>query len=823
VMPADSTSPVVHFNFEETDYDILSNVADLDNTTFAYIKPNAGGTDFTFATSGAKITGAVGDGFKPTGTSGIILKHYPEPIDASQTISMWFNLKDVSTFGSGDQATLWDSGSTAIFVNKLEGDFVLNVTAVPEGSYGENTSFTTFLDLTTPDSWHHVALVIDRSNNTLKTYLDGSLVTSGISQDIPFTNGIGTIPSGAIYKGKSSASIGIGNVPDIEEGEDTPDFTANLDDTIFNSAVDEFKIFNRALSAQDIQSQYDDISSDSGTWSTHDGILPNQLKGGRFDKVGGKRSAVSGINFNTTITGRILSTAGTHPDYTVAENRKYPSIGNDFDARFVEIRNQNGIGSISRFLGFYKADTDYSLRFDLAKKRSNNRPAMDFNVWAGGRYGDYTNAVKIASSSISNDTTSGASAWVDTSITLSDTNADVSGLSANTPVWLQITNAEGSSSGAAALIDNLVVNVTGLVSNADSNTSTGTADSDGDGVLDTADAFPSDATESVDTDGDGIGNNADTDDDNDGVVDSEDDFPLDSTETTDSDGDGTGDNSDPDTTAPVINSTNLTFYDTTPFISGTGIVGTTVLLSSASQDLGSAVVNANGDWFIESAALTKGTHDIVATYAGKVSTPLTVTLADRPDSFSASFTVSGTQYDIEAYKYSVRGDNLKIYTWDGTNLAPYTTPTEIPTYRGSITNYPNSKLYLTWYNDGHLKITGLFDRGESYGIEREVYVDDLDSFTELNLPIVTTPSKAKYHFTSGYSTYFDLIRSQLQETTNAANYYDTYDLSDAVALFEGAVNSGDGWAARDIEASVTLDIVVLPIPSTDSSLDEDDW
>lgn len=55
------------------------------------------------------------------------------------------------------------------------------------------------------------------------------------------------------------------------------------------------------------------------------------------------------------------------------------------------------------------------------------------------------------------------------------------------------------------------------------------ADSDGDGVLDSEDAFPNDASESVDTDGDGIGNNADTDDDNDGSPDTEDAYPVDAT------------------------------------------------------------------------------------------------------------------------------------------------------------------------------------------------------------------------------------------------------------------------------------------------------
>ena len=60
---------------------------------------------------------------------------------------------------------------------------------------------------------------------------------------------------------------------------------------------------------------------------------------------------------------------------------------------------------------------------------------------------------------------------------------------------------------------------------------TETVDSDGDGVGDNADAFPSDATETVDSDGDGVGDNADA-------------FPNDSSETQDSDGDGVGDNAD---------------------------------------------------------------------------------------------------------------------------------------------------------------------------------------------------------------------------------------------------------------------------------------
>ena len=71
-------------------------------------------------------------------------------------------------------------------------------------------------------------------------------------------------------------------------------------------------------------------------------------------------------------------------------------------------------------------------------------------------------------------------------------------------------------------------------------------DTDGDGIVDVADAAPDDPTDWVDVDGDGVGDVADPDDDNDGVADADDPFPLDPTEWEDQDRDGIGDNADDD-------------------------------------------------------------------------------------------------------------------------------------------------------------------------------------------------------------------------------------------------------------------------------------
>lgn len=72
----------------------------------------------------------------------------------------------------------------------------------------------------------------------------------------------------------------------------------------------------------------------------------------------------------------------------------------------------------------------------------------------------------------------------------------------------------------------------------------GDIDTDGDGVIDSLDAFVSDNTEWLDTDSNLVGDNADTDDDGDLVLDVNDRFPLDATEAIDSDNDGVGDVAD---------------------------------------------------------------------------------------------------------------------------------------------------------------------------------------------------------------------------------------------------------------------------------------
>ncbi len=102
----------------------------------------------------------------------------------------------------------------------------------------------------------------------------------------------------------------------------------------------------------------------------------------------------------------------------------------------------------------------------------------------------------------------------------------------------------------------------------DATSASATIDTDGDGVIDSLDAFPNDPTETLDTDGDGLGNNTDTDDDDDGVIDSEDAFPLDNTRSSTSD--------TSTTTTPTTTTTTTT---TTVKSSGSGALPFNILLA----------------------------------------------------------------------------------------------------------------------------------------------------------------------------------------------------------------------------------------------------
>jgi hypothetical protein len=127
-------------------------------------------------------------------------------------------------------------------------------------------------------------------------------------------------------------------------------------------------------------------------------------------------------------------------------------------------------------------------------------------------------------------------------------------------------------------------------------------DSDGDGVVDTVDAFPNDPSETTDTDGDGVGDNADAfpsdatetlDSDGDGVGDNADAFPNDASETLDTDGDGVGDNADAYPNDPERSEDDSSIYDVS-FTSETTLLNATV----AGDQINPSIAALPGNQFV---------------------------------------------------------------------------------------------------------------------------------------------------------------------------------------------------------------------------------
>ena len=159
-----------------------------------------------------------------------------------------------------------------------------------------------------------------------------------------------------------------------------------------------------------------------------------------------------------------------------------------------------------------------------------------------------------------------------------------------------------------------------------------TQDTDGDGVADSSDAFPLDASESVDTDSDGTGNNADTDDDNDGVLDGDDAFPLNASETLDTDLDGTGNNADLDDDGdgvldgddpyPLNAPPTLTF--TYGDNSSKPIVGITLTLTESDTTVTTLTSDANGQVKLPLDPTATNTYTLAASFTDTGTDPISV-------------------------------------------------------------------------------------------------------------------------------------------------------------------------------------------------------
>lgn len=161
------------------------------------------------------------------------------PVDGSWTVEAWINIptrppsdynypimaKHDGDMGNGYTICVNSNGNVGYMVDDHKGP-----------AYKANSGN----NIISINTWYHVAGVLDRTTNTLKIFVNGS------QTDSTSISGLGTInPSNPLWIGRYNRA-------------------ARSRYEYFNGTIDEVRIYNRALTADEIKEHYGEIPTSNG-------------------------------------------------------------------------------------------------------------------------------------------------------------------------------------------------------------------------------------------------------------------------------------------------------------------------------------------------------------------------------------------------------------------------------------------------------------------------------------------------------------------------------------------------------------------------------
>lgn len=250
--------------------------------------------------------------------------------DSAMTISGWFKFLDInmsrtefiiskrSSTTNGIQ--IFRNGSNQIGVNM-------------KNSNGEPVGYGYCTTRITDSAYHHLVLTIDTREGISEIYIDGNLEQRITDEDKLDTD---------------ATRIAVGfNIPSaLTLGYNTKN---NL--YYFHGCVDDFFIYDRALSANQIQELYNKFSINDGliySYPMNDATTPSHL----YDQRGGKDATIEGAIYQTPVK------IPTPTKEIVAENiNLYPNpctgsvnIETPYDVIYVRVYNMNGAIIMSKKL-----------------------------------------------------------------------------------------------------------------------------------------------------------------------------------------------------------------------------------------------------------------------------------------------------------------------------------------------------------------------------------------------------------------------------------------------------------------------------------------
>jgi len=141
------------------------------------------------------------------------------------TVAMWANFSN--TGGSWQRIFDFGTGTTVyMFLTPRVGDDGVMNFAITTGGNAAGAESILSAPSTLATGWHHVAVVIDGSSMTMQLYLDGTVVASGPTETLP-----------------------------ADLGETTQNWLGRsqwADDAYYSGSLDDFCIYNRALSELEV-------------------------------------------------------------------------------------------------------------------------------------------------------------------------------------------------------------------------------------------------------------------------------------------------------------------------------------------------------------------------------------------------------------------------------------------------------------------------------------------------------------------------------------------------------------------------------------------
>lgn len=255
---------------------------------------SAGANDVTVTPAESSYAaGVIGQAFNFDGTSGFAEKPNPDGTlnvgNQSWTVSAWVQ----SSYSGANAQTIlsrYSCGWDCEMQNSALYELSLSATGQAVFSVRESTSGATEIDVigTTnlrDGNWHLVTGVLDRTPGNVNTYVDGVLQNSADG------SGLGTIDDPS-----SPLEIGMHFI----QGWGTPEF-------YFNGLVDEAQIYNRALTATEVQGIYSAGSAGVCATAPVLSVIPSSLT--FTATLGSPNSAAQAISVANTGMGTLAWTA----------------------------------------------------------------------------------------------------------------------------------------------------------------------------------------------------------------------------------------------------------------------------------------------------------------------------------------------------------------------------------------------------------------------------------------------------------------------------------------------------------------------------------